>query len=48
MGRRLDASTIAAAALAATKGAEPLARNGYKVPLLRGLVEERLEKIAKV
>jgi len=29
------------------KGAEPLAHNGYKVPLLRGLVTERLEAIAK-
>jgi hypothetical protein len=29
------------------KGAKPLAHNGYEVPLLRGLVEERLEAIAK-
>jgi xanthine dehydrogenase YagS FAD-binding subunit len=46
-GKRLDAGTIRSAAAAAIKGAEPLARNGYKVPLLRGLVEERLEAIAK-
>jgi xanthine dehydrogenase YagS FAD-binding subunit len=46
-GRRLDAGTIRNAAAAAVKGAEPLAHNGYKVPLLRGLVEERLEAIAK-
>jgi xanthine dehydrogenase YagS FAD-binding subunit len=46
-GRRLDAGTIRSAAAAAIKGAEPLARNGYKVPLLRGLVEERLEAIAR-
>jgi xanthine dehydrogenase YagS FAD-binding subunit len=48
LGHRLDGPTIAAAARAAVAGAEPLARNGYKVPLVRGLVEERLEKIAKV
>lgn len=47
IGHRLDGPTIAAAARAAVAGAEPLARNGYKVPLVRGLVEERLEKIAK-
>jgi hypothetical protein len=46
-GRRLDAGTIRNAAAAAVKGASPLAHNGYKVPLLRGLVEERLEAIAK-
>ena len=46
-GRRLDAATIGHAATAAVKGAEPLAHNGYKVPLLRGLVEERLQAIAR-
>jgi xanthine dehydrogenase YagS FAD-binding subunit len=46
-GHRLDAGTIRNAAAAAVKGAVPLAHNGYKVPLLRGLVEERLEAIAK-
>ncbi|HUL75668.1 MAG TPA: xanthine dehydrogenase family protein subunit M [Vicinamibacteria bacterium] len=46
-GHRLDAATIVRAAAAAVKGAEPLARNGYKVPLLRGLVEERLAAIAR-
>jgi len=46
-GRRLDAGTIRNAAAAAVKGATPLAGNGYKVPLLRGLVEERLEAIAR-
>jgi len=47
VGRRLDSPTIGHAALAAVKGAEPLAHNGYKVPLLRGLVEERLDAIAR-
>jgi xanthine dehydrogenase YagS FAD-binding subunit len=46
-GRRLDAGTFRSAAAAAVKGASPLAHNGYKVPLLRGLVEERLEAIAR-
>jgi xanthine dehydrogenase YagS FAD-binding subunit len=42
VGRPLDAATIARAAAAAIEGAEPLGDNGYKVPLLRGLVAERL------
>jgi xanthine dehydrogenase YagS FAD-binding subunit len=46
-GRRLDAGTIRNAVAAAVKGATPLAGNGYKVPLLRGLVEERLEALAR-
>ena len=46
-GHRLDAGTIRSAAAAAVKGAEPLAHNGYKIPLLRGLVEERLEAITR-
>jgi xanthine dehydrogenase YagS FAD-binding subunit len=46
-GQRLNAATIGRAAAAAVKGAEPLAHNGYKVPLLRGLVTERLEALAR-
>jgi len=46
-GHRLNAATIGHAAAAAVKGAEPLAQNGYKVPLLRGLVTDRLEAIAR-
>jgi len=46
-GRRLDAGTIARAAAAAVTGAEPLGDNGYKVPLLSGLVQERLETLAQ-
>lgn len=41
-GKSLDASTIAAVAEAAVKGASPLADNGYKVPLVRGILEETL------
>jgi xanthine dehydrogenase YagS FAD-binding subunit len=46
-GQRLDGGAIARAAAAAVKGAAPLAHNGYKVPLLRGLLEERLQAIAR-
>jgi len=42
-GRKLDHATIAAAARAAVKGAEPLSKNGYKVQLFEGLVTEQLE-----
>ena len=44
VGRPLDRATIQAAAAAAVEKAEPLEKNAYKVPLLRGLVEERLER----
>jgi xanthine dehydrogenase YagS FAD-binding subunit len=44
-GKTLDAATIAAAAEAAVAGAEPLSENGYKVPLVKGLVTEQLEAI---
>jgi len=46
-GRRLDPATISGAAAAAVVGAEPLGDNGYKVPLLSGLVQERLESLAR-
>ena len=46
-GKKLDAVTIAAASKAAVEGAEPLAENGYKVPLFEGLVTEQLEAIRK-
>ena len=44
-GTSLDSATIAAAADVAVEGAEPLSENGYKVPLVRGLVTEQLEAI---
>ncbi|HPC83475.1 MAG TPA: xanthine dehydrogenase family protein subunit M [Thermoanaerobaculaceae bacterium] len=46
-GKPLDATTIAAAARAATAGAEPLAHNAYKVELLRGLLTDELERLAR-
>lgn len=45
VGRELDSTTIEAAADSAIEGAEPLAQNGYKVPLLRGLLVESLTGI---
>jgi xanthine dehydrogenase YagS FAD-binding subunit len=45
IGSTLDDDTVAAAAEAAVAGAEPLADNGYKVPLFKGLITEELERI---
>ena len=45
-GARLDGPTIREAARAAAAGAEPLEQNAYKAPLVVGLVEEQLERIA--
>ncbi|MCP4664555.1 MAG: xanthine dehydrogenase family protein subunit M [bacterium] len=42
VGRRLGAKTAARAASAAVRDAEPLEQNGFKVPLVRGIVEESL------
>ncbi len=44
-GKKLDAATIATASKAAVEGAEPLAENGYKLPLFEGLMTEQLEAI---
>jgi xanthine dehydrogenase YagS FAD-binding subunit len=46
-GERLDEATIARAANTAVEGADPLDHNGYKVPLLRGLLAERLQALAR-
>jgi len=45
-GRQLDADTIGRAAEASVAGAQPLAHNGYKIHLVRGLVAETLEALA--
>jgi xanthine dehydrogenase YagS FAD-binding subunit len=45
-GRRLDRDTIARAAEAAAAKLQPLEKKAYKLPLLRGLVQERLEFMA--
>ncbi len=41
------AATIAEAAEATVAGAEPLAKNGYKIELFKGLMTEQLEKMAQ-
>ena len=45
-GKTLDEPTIAEAAKLATDGAKPLAKNGYKVPLVQALVRRALTKLA--
>jgi len=47
IGKKLNARTIAQAADAAVRGAEPLGNNGYKIPLFRGIIEQQLAAIAK-
>jgi xanthine dehydrogenase YagS FAD-binding subunit len=42
VGQKLDAKLVARAADAAVAGAKPLEHNGYKVPLVRGVVEDVL------
>lgn len=46
VGRALEPATYEAAAAEALKGAEPLAHNGYKVPLAKGLIVRALEQLA--
>ena len=46
-GRTLDDDTVKGAAAAAVEGATPLSGNGYKVPLVRGAVEEELIAIRR-
>jgi len=45
-GRELTSEVIAAAAKAAVAGAEPLEKNGYKIPLFQGVIEEELTRMA--
>ncbi len=45
-GKKLDAESIAKAGEAAIRNAEPLEQNGYKVALLKAVVEEELSKMA--
>jgi xanthine dehydrogenase YagS FAD-binding subunit len=42
IGKKLDAATAAAAAVAAADGANPMSDNGYKVEMLKGAVEESI------
>jgi xanthine dehydrogenase YagS FAD-binding subunit len=45
-GKQLDPETVAKAADAAVKNAEPLKQNRYKIALFRGIIEEELVSIA--
>jgi len=47
LGKRLVRETVGKAADAAVKDAEPMKKNGYKVPLLKAVVEEELSAGAK-
>jgi xanthine dehydrogenase YagS FAD-binding subunit len=42
----LDEPTIAEAARAAVKDAEPMSGNGYKIPMFIGVLEEALRAMA--
>ena len=45
-GKRLDEASAAEAGVAATDGARPLAKNGYKVPLTQAVVKRALLSLA--
>jgi len=45
-GKRLDEGTASAAGVAATDGARPLTKNGYKVPLTQAVVKRALLSLA--
>jgi xanthine dehydrogenase YagS FAD-binding subunit len=45
-GKELTSGVIAAAAKAAVAGAEPLEKNGYKIPLFQGVIEEELTRMS--
>lgn len=45
VGQKIDARLIAKAADLAVAGARPLEQNAYRVPLVRGIVEEALGKL---
>jgi xanthine dehydrogenase YagS FAD-binding subunit len=46
-GKEINAETVAKAAEAVVKNAEPLKHNGYKLALFRGIMEEELMAIAR-
>ncbi len=47
IGSRLESAVCRRAAAAAMANAVPLKRNGYKIPLFTGLIEEELEKLGR-
>ena len=46
LGRRIDDAAIEAVREEALRGAEPLADNGYKIPMTKGLITKALRKLA--
>jgi len=46
-GRRITPELAAKAGDAAVVGARPLAKNGYKVPLTRGMVSRTIEALSR-
>jgi xanthine dehydrogenase YagS FAD-binding subunit len=47
-GNPLNMETIKRAVNAALRKAEPLEKNGYKISLFKGMLEEELQAIAKI
>jgi xanthine dehydrogenase YagS FAD-binding subunit len=45
-GKELNSEVISAAAKAVVAGAEPLEKNGYKIPLFQGVMEEELTRMS--
>jgi len=45
-GQRINESLAAKAAETALEGAKPLAKNGYKVPLTKGVIRRSLLELA--
>jgi xanthine dehydrogenase YagS FAD-binding subunit len=46
VGQRITPALAARAAEASIEGARPLARNGYKIPLTKGVVERTLTELS--
>ena len=46
-GRKASAAAIADATLQATSGAKPLPMTGYKLDLMKGVVQDLLERLAE-
>mgnify|MGYP005609975811 CR=1 FL=1 len=46
IGQKVERTVASRAAEAALRNAQPLAQNGYKVPMFRALIEEELVAIS--
>lgn len=47
-GRALDAAAIREASETIVANAQPMSKNGYKIPLFKGIIEEELRKASEV